>query len=113
MFKFITPAYAQSIGGSSISDLTTLIVPFALMFAIMWFMVLRPQQERAKQQAQMLAAIKRGDTVVTAGGIIAKVARVKDDAELLVDIAEGTQVRVLRSMITEVRVKGEPVKEKT
>jgi preprotein translocase subunit YajC len=105
----ITPAYAQSIGGGS--DFMIQLLPILLMFVIFYFLLLRPQQQRVKQHREMVANIRRGDTVVTAGGIVAKVTRVKDgEAEIEVEIAENTRVRLMRGTIAEVRVKGEPVK---
>ena len=106
---FITPAYAQASGGGS--DFLIQLMPILLMFVIFYMLLLRPQQQRAKAHREMVANIRRGDTVVTAGGIIGKVTRVKDDGELEVEIADDTRVRVVRGTVSEVRVKGEPVKE--
>ena len=83
------------------------IVPLILLFAIFYFFIIRPQQQRVKAHQAMVAAVKRGDTVVTAGGLIGKVSKVKDDGEVLVEIADNVQVRVLKSTLTEVRSKGE------
>ena len=83
------------------------IVPLILLFAIFYFLIIRPQQQRMKAHQAMVAAVKRGDTVVTAGGLIGKVSKVKDDGEILVEIADNVQVRVLKSTLTEVRSKGE------
>jgi preprotein translocase subunit YajC len=83
------------------------LVPLVLLFGIFYFLIIRPQQQRLKAHQAMVAAVKRGDTVVTAGGLIGKVAKVKDDGELLVEIADNVQVRVLKSTLTEVRTKGE------
>ena len=94
-----------------ISGLVVLsIVKF--MFVIFYLLLLRPQQQRQKQLREMIANIRRGDTVVTSGGIIGKVTKVKDDGEILVEIADNTSpVRVVKDMVVQVRVKGEPVKE--
>ena len=81
------------------------LVPLVLLFGIFYFLIIRPQQQRMKAHQAMVAAVKRGDTVVTAGGLIGKVAKVKDDGELLVEIADNVQVRVLKSTLTEVRTK--------
>ncbi len=78
------------------------------MFGIMYFLILRPQQKRAKQHADMIANLKRGDTVVTAGGLIGKVNKVNDD-ELLIDLADNVRVRLRRSMVIEVRTNAAPV----
>jgi preprotein translocase subunit YajC len=92
-------------------DLFNLIVPMLAVFVIFYFFMIRPQQQRMKQHRATIDAIRRGDTVVTSGGIIGKVTRVKDDGEIEVEIAENTRVRVVKSTVTEVRVKGEPAKE--
>ena len=83
------------------------LVPLVLLFGIFYFLLIRPQQQRAKAHQQMVQAVKRGDTVVTAGGLVGKVAKVKDDGEVIVEIADNVQERVLRSTLTEVRSKGE------
>jgi preprotein translocase subunit YajC len=105
----ISPAYAQSAAGSS--DFLIQLMPILLMFVIFYLLLLRPQQQRVKAHREMVANIRRGDTVVTSGGIIGKVTKVKDDGELEVEIAENTRVRVIKGTVSEVRVKGEPVKE--
>lgn len=106
---FITPAYAQGAGGT---DFMVQLLPILLMFVIFYFLLLRPQQQRMKQHREMVANVRRGDTVVTAGGIVAKVTRVKEgDAEIEVEIADNTRVKILKGTISEVRSKNEPVKE--
>ena len=87
------------------------LVPFAVILVIMYFMIMRPQQKRAKAHQEMISNVRRGDTVVTAGGLIAKVARTLDDSEVEIEISQGVKVRLLRTMISDVRTKGEPVKE--
>ena len=77
----------------------------------MYFMVLRPQQKRAKDQADLIKNIRRGDTITTSGGLIGKVTKVVDDGEIEVEIAPNVRVRVARPMVTDVRAKGEPVKD--
>ena len=77
----------------------------------MYFLVLRPQQKAARERGDLLKNIRRGDTVITSGGIIGKVTKVVDDSELEVEIAPNVRVRVARGMISEVRAKGEPVKD--
>jgi preprotein translocase subunit YajC len=106
---FISPAFAQGIGGGS--DFIVQLVPILLMFVIFYFLLLRPQQQRAKAHRDVVANIRRGDTVVTSGGIIGKVTKVRDDNEIEVEIAENTRVRVIKATVSEVRTKGEPVKE--
>jgi len=99
--------YAQA-GGS---DFMIQLLPILLMFVIFYFLLLRPQQQRVKLHREMVANIRRGDVVVTGGGIIGKVTRVKEgDAEVEVEIAENTRVRLMRGTIAEVRVKGEVAK---
>ncbi|MFO7297761.1 MAG: preprotein translocase subunit YajC [Proteobacteria bacterium] len=109
---FITPAYAQGAPGGG-SDFMLQLIPILLMFVIFYFLLIRPQQQRAKQHREMVNNIRRGDTVVTSGGIIGKVTRVKDDNEIEVEIAENTRVRVVKATVADVRSKGEPVKENT
>jgi preprotein translocase subunit YajC len=106
----ITPAFAQSAGGAG-GDFLVNLMPIVLMFVIFYFLLFRPQQQRMKQHREMLANVRRGDTVVTSGGIIGKVTKVVDYKELEVEIAANTRVRVARGMISEVRAKGEVVKD--
>ncbi|TYB88083.1 preprotein translocase subunit YajC [Oceaniovalibus sp. ACAM 378] len=103
---FVTPAYAQAAGGAA-SALTS-FVPLILIFAIMYFLLIRPQQKKAKEHQKMVAALRRGDQVITAGGLIGKVAKVKEDGEVEVELAEGVKVRVVRSTISQVLNKTEP-----
>ena len=87
------------------------LVPFVLIFVIMWFLIIRPQQRRAKEHQELIRNVRRGDTIVTAGGFIGKVTKVTAEAaEIEVEIADGVRVKVVRAMISEVRSKGEPVK---
>ncbi|MGX1791012.1 preprotein translocase subunit YajC [Bosea sp. NPDC055332] len=86
------------------------LVPFVLIFIIMWFLIIRPQQKRVKSHQEMIKNVRRGDTIVTSGGIIAKVSKVIDDAEIEAEIADGVRVRILKGMVSDVRAKGEPVK---
>lgn len=104
---FITAAYAagETAGQGTMSPYWW--VPYIFILVIMYFLILRPQLNRAKEQKAMLSGVKRGDTVVTAGGIIGKVTKVFSDDELQVELAEGVRVRVVRSTITDVRTKGE------
>ena len=93
-------------------DQLGLIVPMAAMLVIMYFLILRPQQKRAKEQQEMLKAIRRGDTVVSTGGLIGKVTKATEDNEIEIEIAQNVRVRLVRAMVAEVRAKGEPVKDK-
>ncbi|MCT4555657.1 MAG: preprotein translocase subunit YajC [Pelagimonas sp.] len=82
--------------------------PLILIFAIMYFLLIRPQQKKMKEHQNMVSALRRGDQVVTQGGIIGKVAKVKDDNELEIEIAEGVKIRVVRSTVAQVLSKTEP-----
>ncbi|HEX3665835.1 MAG TPA: preprotein translocase subunit YajC [Rhizomicrobium sp.] len=95
------------------SSYLTTIAPLVIVFAIFYFLVMRPQQQRAGQHRQMLDNLRRGDTVVTAGGIVGKVAKVKDDGEVMVDIADGVQIRVIKATLSEVRAKTTATDSKT
>jgi len=97
--------YAQAAPGA-FDMLNSLIVPTMLIIGIMYFLMIRPQQKRLKEHRDLVAAIRRGDTIVTSGGIIGKVTKVEDQ-ELQVEIADGVKVKLLRSTISEVRGKGE------
>ena len=110
----ITPAYAQSslFGGDSVGMITSLL-PLVLIVVIMYFLVLRPQQQRVKQHQAMVKALRRGDTVVTNGGLVGKVTKVVDEDQIEVEISDGVRVRQMRSMVSEVRAKGEPVKDES
>ena len=107
----ITEAFAQTAGGGGgATSLLVQFMPIILIFVIMYFLILRPQQQKARQHREMVTNLRRGDTVVTNGGLIGKVAKV-DEHELQVELAEGVRVRIVRGMVAEVRAKGEPVKE--
>ena len=106
---FVTPAFAQASGGDAGPDMLMSILPFILIFVIMYFLIIRPQRTQMKKRQEMLSQVRRGDTVVTGGGIVGKVQKVVDDNELEVEIAEGVRIRVMRSTLMDVRVKGEPV----
>jgi preprotein translocase subunit YajC len=107
----ISPAFAQGspLGGGG--DLMTQLLPFVLIFVIMYFLILRPQQKRVKAHQEMVKNVRRGDTVVTSGGLIGKVTKVIDDDQIEVELADGIRVRQVRAMVSDVRAKGEPVKE--
>jgi preprotein translocase subunit YajC len=107
---FITPAFAQGspLGGD---NMLVSLLPFVLIFVIMYFLILRPQQKRVKQHAEMVKNVRKGDTVINSGGMIGRVTKVIDDEQIEVEIADGTRVRQMRQMIAEVRAKGEPVKD--
>jgi len=104
---WISTAYAQ---GTGIFDQNALVqfLPLILIFVVFYFLLIRPQQRKAKDQKTMLDALRRGDRVVTGGGIIGTVARVDNPEEVVVDIAENVRVRVVRSTITTVLAKPDP-----
>ena len=104
---FVTPAYAQGVGATP--DVFISILPFVLIFVVMYFLIIRPQRTQMKKRGEMLAAVRRGDTVVTGGGFVGKVTKEIDDNELEIDLGGGTKVTALRSTLVDVRVKGEPV----
>lgn len=108
---FITPALAQS--GSPFGDpFSGILIPMLIMVLIFYFLVIRPQSQRAKQHREMIDRVRRGDTVVTSGGFIAKVTRVPDNSdEVEVELTDAIKVRVLRRTLLEVRSKSEPVKD--
>ncbi|KIC51110.1 MULTISPECIES: preprotein translocase subunit YajC [unclassified Tateyamaria] len=85
-------------------------IPLILIFAIMYFLLIRPQQKKVKEHAAMVEALRRGDQVVTQGGLIGKVSKVKEDNEVEVEVAEGVKVRVVKSTIAQVLNKTEPAK---
>jgi preprotein translocase subunit YajC len=109
----ITPAYAQAAaGGSDASSMMVQLAPLALIFVVFYFFLIRPQQQKAKQQRSMLDAVRRGDRIVTAGGLIGTIAKVVSNEEVLVDLADNVRVRVVRSTISQVLAKTEPAKTK-
>ena len=107
---FITPAYAQA-GPAGGNDMLISLLPFIAIFVIMYFLILRPQQKRVKAHAEMVNNLRRGDTVVTNGGLIGKITKVLDNHEVEIQIADGVKIRQVKQMVTEVRTKGEPVSE--
>jgi preprotein translocase subunit YajC len=110
----ISDAYAQAAAGSpGAGDFFIQLVPFILIIAIMYFLVLRPQQQRVKAHQQMVAALKRGDVVVTAGGIVGKVVKVLENDEVMVEIADEVRIRVVKATIADVRSKTEPSEAKS
>ena len=101
---FISPAFAQGAGGGEGGFAT--LLPLVLIFAVFYFLLIRPQQKRAKMHREMLGMITRGDKIVTNGGIMGTVTKVVSDDELAVEIAEGIKVRVQRGMVASVMPKG-------
>ncbi len=108
---FITQAFAQGAGSTDGGGLLFQIIPFVLIFVVIYFLILRPQQKRAREHREMVASVRRGDQIVTNGGLMGKISKVTDDADdVEVEISKGVKVRVMRSMISDVRGRTEPVK---
>ena len=89
----------------------TSLLPFVLIFVIMYFLILRPQQKRVKQHGEMVKNVRKGDTVITSGGLVGRVTKVVDDDQIEIEVADGVRIRQMRQMISDVRAKGEPVKD--
>lgn len=109
---FTTPAFAQAAGAGSPMD----TFPFVMLaiLGIVFFMVIRPQQQKAKEFSAMIDKVRRGDTVVTSGGFVARVSKVTEGSdEIEVELSDSMKVRVLKSTLISVRSKNEPVKETT
>jgi preprotein translocase subunit YajC len=106
---FATPAFAQTAGAASggPQDAILQFAPLVLLFVLFYFLLIRPQQKRAKEHQALVAGVKRGDTVVLNSGVIGKVTRV-DETEVQVEIATGVNVKVVKTMISDVRTRGEP-----
>ena len=111
---WITPAYAQAAPTGGMDQLFSPSSPIwmmAIIFAIMYVLMIRPQQKKVKQHQELVKNVRRGDTVVTSGGLVGKITKVVDDDQIEVEISDGVRVRQMRSMVSEVRAKGEPVKD--
>ncbi len=106
---FATPAYAQSAGGGLAG--AGQLIPLLLIIGIMYFLLIRPQQKKMKEHKAMVSALRRGDQVITQGGLIGKVTKVKDDGEVEVEIASGVKVRVVQNTIATVKNKTEPLEK--
>jgi preprotein translocase subunit YajC len=106
---FATPAFAQAAAAPSAGGaLGSMLIPMVMVFGIMYFLIIRPQQKQVKAHKAMIEALRRGDQVVTQGGIVAKVTKVMEDGMVEVEIADGVKVKVLRHTITTVLNKTEP-----
>lgn len=106
---FVSPAYAQDAATGGGSGLEAML-PLVLIFVVFYFLLIRPQQKKQKKHREMLNLIRRGDKIVTGGGILGAVTKVNDDLELTVEISDGVKVRVRRALVAEVLSKTEPVK---
>jgi preprotein translocase subunit YajC len=107
---FVSPAYAQAAGGGPAGFELVSFLPLILIFVVFWFLMIRPQQKKMKQHREMIAAIRRGDRILTSGGIFGTVTKVLGEAELQVEIADGVRVRIARGTVSEVLAKTEPAK---
>lgn len=108
---FVTPAFAQAAGGGGITDIFSSLAPILMLIVIFWFLIFRPQQKRVKEHKAMLEAVRRGDIIVTSGGIVGKITKVTDGDDLEVEISTGVKIKVVRTMISDVRTKSEPVND--
>ncbi len=109
---FITPAFAQAAGGDPLGGVGGLLFPMLIMIVIFYFLVIRPQQQRAKQHREMISQVRRGDTVVTSSGFVGKVIKAADTSdEVEVELSDNLRVRVVKSTLMDVRGKGEAAKE--
>jgi preprotein translocase subunit YajC len=109
---FITPALAQSPAAPSADMFGSLLIPMLLMIVIFYFFLIRPQSQRQKDHRERMNAVRRGDTVVTSGGMVGRVTKVSDTSdEIEVELAENLKIRVIKSTLLDVRSKGEPVKD--
>lgn len=106
----ISEAWAQAAGGGGNSDFLVQLFPLVLIFIVFYFLLIRPQQAKMRQQREMLAGVKRGDRVVTGGGIIGLVTKVIGENELQVELAEGVRVRIIKQTITDIVTRGESVR---
>ncbi len=110
---FTSPAYAQAAGGvGGGGGMLFQMLPFVLIFVVFYFLLIRPQQKRAQEHKTMVSNVRRGDVVVTAGGLVGKVTKVGEDAEVTVEIAEGVRVKVVKTTLSDIRSKTEPADSK-
>ena len=101
---FITPAFAQAVEPAAPNPLVSL-APMIFIFVIFYFLLIRPQQHARKKHSEMVSNVRRGDVVVTAGGVVGKVTKVLDDAEVMVELADNVVVKVVKSTLSDVRTK--------
>ena len=106
----ISEAWAQAGGGAGGGDFLVQLFPLILIFVVFYFLLIRPQQAKVKAQREMLSGVKRGDRVVTGGGIIGLVTKVISDNEIQVELAEGVRVRIIKQTITDIVARGESVR---
>ena len=106
---WISPAYAQA--DAAAPNPFFQLAPLIFIFVIFYFLLIRPQQQQRKKHMEMVSNVRRGDVVVTAGGIVGKVTKVLDDTEVMVELAENTTVKVVKATLTDVRTKPEPAND--
>lgn len=104
---FISPAYAQAAGAATVNPLVQLL-PFVLVFVFFYFLIIRPQNQARKKHMEMISNVKRGDTVVTSGGIVGKVSKVLEGDEIMVELADNVVVKVIKSTLSDIRNKPTP-----
>lgn len=109
---FIATAYADTAPSSGSAFDPTFFLPLVLIFVVFYFLLIRPQQKKLKEHNALVSALRRGDKVVTQGGLIGTIAKVVNDQEVLLEIGEGVRVRMLRSAVSEVMSKPEPAAAK-
>ncbi len=110
---FISPAFAQDAAAASSGGINAMLIqfgPLILIFIVFYFLLIRPQQKKAKTHREMLGNVRRGDRIVTTGGIIGTVTKAEGDAELQIEIAEGVRIRILRGAVSDVLAKTDPAK---
>ena len=109
---FISAAFAQGAADAAPGGFGLVqLAPLVLIFVVFYFLLIRPQQKKMKEHQELVKNLRRGDTVVTSGGLVGRVTKVVDEEQIEVEIADGVRVRQVRSMVTGVRAKGEPVKD--
>lgn len=108
---FITPAHAQTAADPGMAGAFVQLAPLIFIFVIFYFLLIRPQQAARKKHMEMVANVKRGDVVVTAGGIIGKITKVLDGDEIMVELADNVSVKVLKSTLSDVRTKSQPAND--
>lgn len=108
---FVTPAFAQAASPAA-DPFGAFLIPMLLMILIFYFLIIRPQSKRAKEHRDRVGSVRRGDTVVTSGGMVGRVIKVSDTSDdIEVELAENLKVRIIKGTLMDVRSKGEPVKD--
>lgn len=109
---FISSAWAQGASGGGTGDMFSALMPIVLIFAVFYFLIIRPQQKKHKEHRETIAAVRRGDSVTTGGGIVASVVRIDENSdEIIVEIADGVRVKVKKNTLMDVHAKGVPAND--